>query len=221
MIRSMTAQTIPSLRVAWPLLRLLQRRGSPAKAGQRVAFVASSPRIVGYTGRYFAKAAVHPAGCPPASWTHTTRTAPGTSAPNSWRPHPPPPRATRRAGRRGAQFHQQQGLWLMKITYGAVLPFPSRPPSPSWPIRSTGPSSSPASVRSRRTTTGAPRQPRASHQRRSRPVPHDGPRADRMAAAHGVPIHGLPGRRARQRRQPKNVRNRHRRHAADRNQRSR
>jgi NAD(P)-dependent dehydrogenase (short-subunit alcohol dehydrogenase family) len=53
MTRSMTARTSPSLRLAWPLLRLLQRRGSAAKAGQRVAFVASSPQIGGYTGRYF------------------------------------------------------------------------------------------------------------------------------------------------------------------------
>jgi NAD(P)-dependent dehydrogenase (short-subunit alcohol dehydrogenase family) len=53
MTQSMTAQTIPSMRLAWPLLRLLQRRGSPAKAGRRVAFVASSPQTVGYTGQYF------------------------------------------------------------------------------------------------------------------------------------------------------------------------
>ena len=53
MTRSMTAQTMPSWRLVWPLLRLLQRRGSPAKAGRRVAFVASLPQAVGYTGRYF------------------------------------------------------------------------------------------------------------------------------------------------------------------------
>ena len=53
MTRSMTARTIPSVRLLWPLLRLLHRRGSPVKAGQRVAFVASSPDTVGYTGRYF------------------------------------------------------------------------------------------------------------------------------------------------------------------------
>lgn len=53
MTQSMTAQTLPSLRLVWPLLRLLQRRGSPAKAGRRVAFVASSPETVSYTGRYF------------------------------------------------------------------------------------------------------------------------------------------------------------------------
>jgi NAD(P)-dependent dehydrogenase (short-subunit alcohol dehydrogenase family) len=53
MTQSMTAQTIPSLRLVWPLLRLLQRRGSPAKAGHRVAFVAASPQTFGYTGQYF------------------------------------------------------------------------------------------------------------------------------------------------------------------------
>ena len=53
MTQSMTAQTMPSWRLVWPLLRLLQRRGSPAKAGRRVAFVASLPQAAGYTGRYF------------------------------------------------------------------------------------------------------------------------------------------------------------------------
>jgi NAD(P)-dependent dehydrogenase (short-subunit alcohol dehydrogenase family) len=53
MTQSMTAQTIPSMRMAWPLVRLLQRRGSPAKAGRRVAYVASCPQTVGYTGQYF------------------------------------------------------------------------------------------------------------------------------------------------------------------------
>lgn len=43
MTQSMTAQTMPSWRLIWPVLRLLQRRGSPAKAGRRVAYVASSP----------------------------------------------------------------------------------------------------------------------------------------------------------------------------------
>jgi NAD(P)-dependent dehydrogenase (short-subunit alcohol dehydrogenase family) len=53
MTQSMTARTVPSLRLAWPLLRLLQRRGSPAEAGRRVAFVASSPQTAGDTGQYF------------------------------------------------------------------------------------------------------------------------------------------------------------------------
>ena len=53
MTQSMTAQTMPSWRLIWPLFRLLQRRGSPAKAGRRVAFVASSAQTADYTGRYF------------------------------------------------------------------------------------------------------------------------------------------------------------------------
>jgi hypothetical protein len=53
MTQSMNSQTIPSMRVMWPLIRLLQRRGSPAKAGRRVAFVASSPETAGYSGGYF------------------------------------------------------------------------------------------------------------------------------------------------------------------------
>jgi retinol dehydrogenase-12 len=53
MTQSMTAQTMPSWRLVWPLLRLLQRRGSPAKAGRRVAVVASLPQAAGFTGRYF------------------------------------------------------------------------------------------------------------------------------------------------------------------------
>ena len=53
MTPSMTSQTIPSLRLAWPLVRLVQRRRSPDKAGQRVAFLASSPQVSRYTGQYF------------------------------------------------------------------------------------------------------------------------------------------------------------------------
>jgi hypothetical protein len=53
MTQSMTAQTMPSWRLIWPLIRLLQRRGSPAKAGRRVAFVASSAQTAAYTGQYF------------------------------------------------------------------------------------------------------------------------------------------------------------------------
>lgn len=53
MTQSMSSQTIPSMRLIWPLIRLLQRRGSPLTAGRRVAFVASSPETAGYTGRYF------------------------------------------------------------------------------------------------------------------------------------------------------------------------
>lgn len=53
MTQSMNSQTIPSMRLMWPLIRLLQRRGSPARAGRRVAFVAASPETATYTGRYF------------------------------------------------------------------------------------------------------------------------------------------------------------------------
>jgi NAD(P)-dependent dehydrogenase (short-subunit alcohol dehydrogenase family) len=53
MTQSMTSQTIPSLRLVWPLVRLVQRHRSPEKAARRVAFLASSPRVSGYTGRYF------------------------------------------------------------------------------------------------------------------------------------------------------------------------
>jgi NAD(P)-dependent dehydrogenase (short-subunit alcohol dehydrogenase family) len=53
MTQSMTSQTMPSLRLVWPLVRLVQRRRSPEKAGQRVAFLASSPQVSRYTGQYF------------------------------------------------------------------------------------------------------------------------------------------------------------------------
>jgi NAD(P)-dependent dehydrogenase (short-subunit alcohol dehydrogenase family) len=53
MTRSMTSQTIPAFRSIWPLLRLLQRSRSPAKAGQRVASLVASPLAGAVTGRYF------------------------------------------------------------------------------------------------------------------------------------------------------------------------
>jgi retinol dehydrogenase 14 len=53
MTQSMTSRTIPAYRLAWPLLRAVQRRGSPAKAGQHVAVVASAPRLSDLTGQYF------------------------------------------------------------------------------------------------------------------------------------------------------------------------
>jgi retinol dehydrogenase 14 len=52
MTRSMTAQTIPSVRLLWPLIRLVQRRRSPEKAGRRVASLVASPRLAA-TGQYF------------------------------------------------------------------------------------------------------------------------------------------------------------------------
>jgi diacylglycerol O-acyltransferase / wax synthase len=39
--------------LVWPLVRVVQRRRSPEKAGHRVAFLASPPRVSGYTGQYF------------------------------------------------------------------------------------------------------------------------------------------------------------------------
>jgi retinol dehydrogenase-14 len=53
MTQSMTSETIPAYRLVWPLLRLVQRRGSPEKAGQHVAVVASAPQLTGHTGQYF------------------------------------------------------------------------------------------------------------------------------------------------------------------------
>jgi NAD(P)-dependent dehydrogenase (short-subunit alcohol dehydrogenase family) len=53
MTRATTRDTIPSMRLLWPMLRLIQRRGSPEKAARHVAFLASSPDVSGYTGAYF------------------------------------------------------------------------------------------------------------------------------------------------------------------------
>ena len=53
MTQSMTAQTIPALRLVWPLVRLVQRLRSPARAGRRVASLAASPPTDVTTGAYF------------------------------------------------------------------------------------------------------------------------------------------------------------------------
>jgi NAD(P)-dependent dehydrogenase (short-subunit alcohol dehydrogenase family) len=53
MTQSMTAQTIPSMRLIWPLARLVQRRRSPDKAGQRVASLVTSHLTGVATGQYF------------------------------------------------------------------------------------------------------------------------------------------------------------------------
>lgn len=53
MTQSMTSQTIPSLRLVWPLARLVQRRRSPEKSGQRVAALVASPLAGAVTGQYF------------------------------------------------------------------------------------------------------------------------------------------------------------------------
>jgi NAD(P)-dependent dehydrogenase (short-subunit alcohol dehydrogenase family) len=53
MTQSMTSQTIPSMRLVWPLMRMVQRRRSPEKAGQRVASLVISPLAGVATGQYF------------------------------------------------------------------------------------------------------------------------------------------------------------------------
>jgi NAD(P)-dependent dehydrogenase (short-subunit alcohol dehydrogenase family) len=53
MTQATTRDTIPSMKLAWPILRLIQRLGSPEKAARHVAFLASSPDVSGYTGAYF------------------------------------------------------------------------------------------------------------------------------------------------------------------------
>jgi NAD(P)-dependent dehydrogenase (short-subunit alcohol dehydrogenase family) len=53
MTRSMTPRTMPLFRYIWPIVRLAQRHGSPQKAGQRVAHLASSAQLAGFTGAYF------------------------------------------------------------------------------------------------------------------------------------------------------------------------
>jgi hypothetical protein len=53
MTQSMTSQTIPAFRLVWPLLRVVQRRRSPERAGLHVAVVASAPQLSGHTGQYF------------------------------------------------------------------------------------------------------------------------------------------------------------------------
>jgi NAD(P)-dependent dehydrogenase (short-subunit alcohol dehydrogenase family) len=53
MTQSMTSRTIPAFRLVWPLVRVVQRRRSPEKAGQHVAEIASAPQFSGHTGQYF------------------------------------------------------------------------------------------------------------------------------------------------------------------------
>jgi NAD(P)-dependent dehydrogenase (short-subunit alcohol dehydrogenase family) len=53
MTQSMTSQTIPAFRLVWPLIRLVQRRRSPEKAGRHMAVIASGPQLNGHTGQYF------------------------------------------------------------------------------------------------------------------------------------------------------------------------
>jgi retinol dehydrogenase 14 len=53
MTQSMTSQTIPGFKALWPLVRAVQRRRSPEKAGQRVATLVASPVAGALTGHYF------------------------------------------------------------------------------------------------------------------------------------------------------------------------
>jgi NAD(P)-dependent dehydrogenase (short-subunit alcohol dehydrogenase family) len=53
MTQATTPNTVPAWKPFWPILRLMQRRGSPEKAAARVAFLASSPEVTGSTGAYF------------------------------------------------------------------------------------------------------------------------------------------------------------------------
>jgi NAD(P)-dependent dehydrogenase (short-subunit alcohol dehydrogenase family) len=53
MTQSMTSRTIPAFRLVWPLLRAVQRRRSPEKAGLHVADLVSTPELRGGTGQYF------------------------------------------------------------------------------------------------------------------------------------------------------------------------
>ena len=53
MTQSMNSQTMGFPRPLWPVLRLLQRAGSPVRAGKRVALLACSPQLGSYSGEYF------------------------------------------------------------------------------------------------------------------------------------------------------------------------
>lgn len=88
MTQSMTAQSMPSWRLVWPLIRLLQRRGSPAKAAGGSP---SSPPPLGprATRANTSRANTHPARSPPVSSTPRTRIEPGNSGPNSELPPRP------------------------------------------------------------------------------------------------------------------------------------
>lgn len=52
-----------SMRPFWPILRLLQRRGSPEKAARTAIFLASSPEAANITGQYF-ESSTHPKQVP-------------------------------------------------------------------------------------------------------------------------------------------------------------
>jgi NAD(P)-dependent dehydrogenase (short-subunit alcohol dehydrogenase family) len=48
-----------SIRVLWPIFRLLQRVGSPEKVAQTSIYLASAPEAAGFNGRYF-ESSTHP-----------------------------------------------------------------------------------------------------------------------------------------------------------------
>lgn len=53
MTQSMTPRTMPALWALWPFLRLVQRTGSPQKAGRRLTYLATAPQLATLTGTYF------------------------------------------------------------------------------------------------------------------------------------------------------------------------
>jgi hypothetical protein len=54
MTQSMSPETMGFPKPLWPVVRLLQRAGSPVRAGKRVALLACSAQVDSYTGEYFA-----------------------------------------------------------------------------------------------------------------------------------------------------------------------
>lgn len=63
--RSSAARVFPpSMRPFWPILRLIQRSGSPEKAARTSVFLASSPDAAGLTGQYF-ESSTRPKQLPP------------------------------------------------------------------------------------------------------------------------------------------------------------
>jgi NAD(P)-dependent dehydrogenase (short-subunit alcohol dehydrogenase family) len=53
MTQSMRPETMGFPKPLWPVVRLLQRAGSPVRAGKRVALLACSPQVGSHTGEYF------------------------------------------------------------------------------------------------------------------------------------------------------------------------
>ena len=53
MTQSMRPETMGFPKPLWPVLRLLQRAGSPVRAGKRVGLLACSPQVGSYSSEYF------------------------------------------------------------------------------------------------------------------------------------------------------------------------